>query len=103
MYLIILQTRYADIKSLLQSKCGIQHVILDNLVTEGTGKKVTVGVAEDADAAILVRKINGLYWNEQQLYVEDVRSQKVSITYLLGNFCSDNKDFLKIHPLNYYY
>lgn len=37
-----------------------------------------MGVAEDADAAILVRKINGLYWNGHQLYVEDVRQQKVS-------------------------
>ncbi|KAJ2943080.1 hypothetical protein O0L34_g18771 [Tuta absoluta] len=70
--------KYADIKGLIQSKCGVTEVILDNLVNEGTTKKVTVGLADEGDGAILVRKINGIFVGGQQLYVEDVRQKKES-------------------------
>lgn len=75
--IFIFQTRYTDVKSLLQEKCGLTELILDNLVSEGNTKKVTVGLADEGDAAILVRKINGLYINGVQLYVEDKRKKKV--------------------------
>ncbi|KAL4707099.1 hypothetical protein ACJJTC_011425 [Scirpophaga incertulas] len=68
--------RYSDVKSLLQSKCGLNNLILDNLVSEGKKKKVTVGLAEDEDAAILIRNINGIYYEGNQLYVEDMRQSK---------------------------
>ncbi|KAI5638273.1 hypothetical protein NE865_09088 [Phthorimaea operculella] len=73
-----LNSKYADIKGLIQSKCGVTDVILDNLVNEGSTKKVTVGLADDGDGAILVRKINGIFVGGQQLYVEDVRQKKES-------------------------
>lgn len=70
--------RYADVKSLILSKCGLKEVILDNLVSDGrNSKRVTVGLAEEEDAALLVRHINGLYLEGRQLYVEDVRKKKV--------------------------
>lgn len=74
---MLFQIRYIDIKSLIQSKCGLNEVILDNLVPEGENKRVTVGLADEGDAALLVRKINGLYIGGCQLYVEDVRQKKV--------------------------
>ncbi|KAL0859927.1 hypothetical protein ABMA27_010252 [Loxostege sticticalis] len=71
--------RYADVKSLILSKCGLKEVILDNLVSDGrNSKRVTVGLAEEEDAALLVRHINGLYLEGRQLYVEDVRKKKSS-------------------------
>lgn len=78
-------------------------MILDDLVAEGFSKKVTVGVAEDADAAILTRKINGLFWNGQHLYVEDVRQQKVSFFLLFlcnlvqSLYCADYEVTIMSH------
>ncbi|XP_063543368.1 uncharacterized protein LOC134751812 [Cydia strobilella] len=66
-------TRYADVKSLLKDKCGLTEVIVDNLVNEGKSKKVTVGLATEDDGAFVVRKLNGLFINGQQLYIEDKR------------------------------
>ncbi|RVE44980.1 hypothetical protein evm_010405 [Chilo suppressalis] len=71
-------TRYSDVKTLIQSQCGLSEVLLDHLVKDGQYKKVTVGVVEEEDAAILVRKINGLYVQGAQLYVEDIRQKKKS-------------------------
>ncbi|XP_073965989.1 uncharacterized protein isoform X1 [Choristoneura fumiferana] len=71
-------TRYVDVKSMLQEKCGLTELILDNLISEGNTKQVTVGLADEGDAAILVRKINGVYLNGLQLYVEDKRKKKDS-------------------------
>lgn len=73
------QFRYVDVKNLLAQKCGLSELILDNLSIEGSTKKVTVGVSDDGDAAILVRKVNGLYVEGQQLYVEDVRKKRVRL------------------------
>lgn len=70
-----LNMRYGDIKDLLKDKCGLTDLILDKLTKDGDSKKVTVGVADDGDAAILVRKINGLYLGNLQLYVEDARKK----------------------------
>lgn len=52
---------------------------MDNLVNEGKTKKVTVGLPEEEDAAILTRNINGLYYDGRQLYVKDVRQKTVCI------------------------
>ncbi|CAG9116189.1 unnamed protein product [Plutella xylostella] len=73
-----LNMRYGDIKDLLKDKCGLTDLILDKLTKDGDSKKVTVGVADDGDAAILVRKINGLYLGNLQLYVEDARKKQDS-------------------------
>lgn len=73
------QTRYCDLKQMIQQNCNLREIILDNLVNDGKGnKKVTVGLAEESDAAILVRKINGLFVGGNQLYVENVKQNKVS-------------------------
>ncbi|XP_039761504.1 uncharacterized protein LOC120634784 isoform X2 [Pararge aegeria] len=68
--------RFFDVKSLIQDECGFDEVILDNLTDEGDTKRVTVGLADEGDAAILVRKINGLYLGGRKLFVEDVRQKK---------------------------
>lgn len=77
--LIIFQYGYSDVKVLLLQKCGLSELILDDLMSEGSTKRVTVGVADDGDAAVLVRKVNGLYVEGQQLYVEDARKKRVSL------------------------
>lgn len=72
------QTRYSDIKSLILTKCGFTDLILDNLTHgDNNSKKVTVGLAEEEDAAILVRKINGLFVDGRQIYVETVTKKQV--------------------------
>lgn len=77
------QTSYADVKSLIHSKCGLTDVILDNLMSQDSaGKKVTVGVTDEHDAAIIIGKINGIFINGHQLVVEN-RQKKVSIAILL--------------------
>lgn len=69
---------------MIQLKCNLTEIILDNLVNDGKGnKKVTVGLAEEADGAILVRKINGLFVGGNQLHVENVKPNKVSKQFLL--------------------
>lgn len=69
---------------MIQLKCNLSEVILDNLVSDGKGnKKVTVGLAEESDGAILVRKINGLFIGGNQLYVENVKQKKVCKQFLL--------------------
>lgn len=86
-YLLLMlkfQTRYCDLKLMIQQNCNLKEIILDNLMSDGKGnKKVTVGLAEEGDAAILVRKINGLFVGEHQLYVENVKQNKVSECFLL--------------------
>ncbi|XP_072933938.1 uncharacterized protein [Epargyreus clarus] len=69
-------TRYTDVKTLLKEKCGLTELIVDNLVAEGNSKKVTVGLADERDAGLVLRNINGLYIGNQQVYVEDVRQKK---------------------------
>lgn len=73
--------RYADIKDLLRDKCGFTDLILDNLTNDGKGKRVTVGLADENDANLLIARLHGYFLNGSQLYVEDVRKKKVS--YLL--------------------
>ncbi|XP_063390222.1 uncharacterized protein LOC134675849 isoform X2 [Cydia fagiglandana] len=77
-------TRYADVKSLLKDKCGLTEVIVDNLVNEGKSKKVTVGLATEDDGAFVVRKLNGLFINGQQLYIEDKRRPTADQPYRPG-------------------
>ncbi|XP_048000115.1 uncharacterized protein LOC125237173 [Leguminivora glycinivorella] len=77
-------TRYADVKSLLKDKCGLTEVIVDNLVNEGKSKKVTVGLATEDDGAFVVRKLNGLLINGQQLYIEDKRRSTADQPYRPG-------------------
>ncbi|CAG9790090.1 unnamed protein product [Diatraea saccharalis] len=86
-------TRYCDIKKLILTSCGLTEVLLDHLVNEGDYKKVTVGVAEEEDAAILVRKINGLYVEGAQLYVEDIRQKKKSTEQPYRPMSNSNKDY----------
>ncbi|XP_037293004.1 uncharacterized protein LOC115450880 [Manduca sexta] len=69
-------TRYSDVKNLIQKQCALNNVILDNLVNEGTYKKVTVGVAEEGDAVVIERKLNGMMLGGNSLYVEDMRKKK---------------------------
>uniref|UniRef100_A0A2A4JQX4 Uncharacterized protein n=1 Tax=Heliothis virescens TaxID=7102 RepID=A0A2A4JQX4_HELVI len=71
-------TRYSDVKNLIMGKCGLTEVILDNLVPhrENGSKKVTVGLAEEEDAAILVRKLNGLLLGGHQLVVESLKKKQ---------------------------
>ncbi|PZC82857.1 hypothetical protein B5X24_HaOG209300 [Helicoverpa armigera] len=73
-------TRYSDVKNLILAKCGPTEVILDNLVPhrENGSKKVTVGLAEEEDAAILVRKLNGLLVDGNQLIVESVKKKQTT-------------------------
>lgn len=62
---------------MIQQQCGLTEIILDNLVSDGKGnKKVTVGLAEESDAAILARKINGSFIGGNQLFVENVKNVK---------------------------
>lgn len=78
LFILKFQTRYCDLKQLIQLKCNLSEIILDNLVSDGKGnKKVTVGLAEESDAAILVRKVNGIFIGGNQLYVENVKQNKV--------------------------
>ncbi|XP_032524272.2 uncharacterized protein LOC116775501 [Danaus plexippus] len=67
---------YIDIKQLIQDQCGLSEAILDNLLDEGNRKRITVGLAEEEDAAILMRKLNGTLYKNRVLYVEDVRQKK---------------------------
>ncbi|XP_038217039.1 uncharacterized protein LOC119835977 [Zerene cesonia] len=70
---------YNDVKDLIKKNCGLDEVILDNLVNDKPGtKRVTVGLAEESDAAIFVRKINGMFIKGHQLFVENVRQKKAS-------------------------
>ncbi|XP_047037634.1 uncharacterized protein LOC124642920 [Helicoverpa zea] len=73
-------TRYSDVKNLIMAKCGPTEVILDNLVPhrENGSKKVTVGLAEEEDAAILFRKLNGLLVDGNQLIVESVKKKQTT-------------------------
>lgn len=80
--------RYADIKDLLRDKCGFTDLILDNLTNDGKGKRVTVGLADENDANLLIARLHGYFLNGSQLYVEDVRKKKVS--YLLSYNCDLN-------------
>lgn len=71
-------TRYTDVKALIQSNCGLSEVILDNLVNDvNNTKKVTVGLPEEEDAAILTRKINGMMVEGKILYVEALKKKQV--------------------------
>ncbi|XP_028027645.1 uncharacterized protein LOC114241106 [Bombyx mandarina] len=71
-------TSYADVKSLIHSKCGLTDVILDNLMSQDSaGKKVTVGVTDEHDAAIIIGKINGIFINGHQLVVENRQKKPV--------------------------
>ncbi|KAJ0170490.1 hypothetical protein K1T71_013861 [Dendrolimus kikuchii] len=70
-------TRYTDLKALLLSQCGlVDGYVLDNLVADGTCKTVTVGLAEEDDAALLARKINGYNYKGNSLYVQDLKKNK---------------------------
>ncbi|CAG4975182.1 unnamed protein product [Colias eurytheme] len=70
---------YNEVKDLFKRNSGLDEVILDNLVDDKPGtKRVTVGLAEESDAAIFVRKINGMYIKGHQLFVENVRQKKAS-------------------------
>ncbi|CAH0598738.1 unnamed protein product [Chrysodeixis includens] len=70
------RTRYQDIKTLLKEKCGLTEFILDNLTghTENS-KQVTVGLPEEEDAALLMRKLNGHYHEGYHLRVEPVKKK----------------------------
>ncbi|CAG9572962.1 unnamed protein product [Danaus chrysippus] len=69
---------YHDVKQLIQDECGLSEAILDNLLNEGNRKRITVGLAEEADAALLMTKLNGKLYKNRVLYVEDVRQKKYS-------------------------
>lgn len=59
-----------DIKDLVLAKCGINEIILDNLVPhENHTKKVTVGLAGEEDATIFMRNVNGVFMNGHRLQV----------------------------------
>ncbi|XP_045780887.1 uncharacterized protein LOC123877979 isoform X2 [Maniola jurtina] len=76
---IPMHMKFYDVKNLIQEKCGFKEVILDNFTAEGNNnKRVTVGLADEGDAALLVRKINGLFLSGCQLFVEDMRQKKSS-------------------------
>ncbi|VVC92982.1 unnamed protein product [Leptidea sinapis] len=74
------QMRYSDVRDFLISKSGIQQLILDNLIHEKSGSKqqVTVGLVDESDAAIFVRKINNLYLDGEPIYIENV-GQKMEL------------------------
>ncbi|CAH0718537.1 unnamed protein product, partial [Brenthis ino] len=71
----------AGIKQLIKDNCNISEVILDNFLNEGQGKRVTVGLADEGDAALLVRKINGMFMNGYHIFVEDIRQKKTEQPY----------------------
>lgn len=90
------KTRYVDVKSLIHSKCGFKEVILDNLTSESNDtKRVTVGLAEEEDAAILVRKINGLFVDGQQLYVETIKKKAASAVMDFGGNQKEQQPMLQ--------
>lgn len=63
--------RYQDIKTILTTKCGLNEFILDNLTAHTLKtKKVTVGLPEEEDAALVMRKINGHNFEGNFLVVE---------------------------------
>lgn len=65
----------------MQAQCGLNDgYVLDNLVSEGKSKKVTIGLAEEEDAAMLFRKLNGYNYKGNSLYVQDVKKSSVSLS-----------------------
>ncbi|XP_026743447.1 uncharacterized protein LOC113505117 isoform X2 [Trichoplusia ni] len=65
------KVRYQDIKTILTTKCGLNEFILDNLTAHTLKtKKVTVGLPEEEDAALVMRKINGHNFEGNFLVVE---------------------------------
>ncbi|CAK1549175.1 unnamed protein product [Leptosia nina] len=66
------------IKEFLRRQCGMDQFILDKLEDENSlSKRVTIGVAEETDAAILVRKVNGFNLFGHQLYIEVIGQNKL--------------------------
>ncbi|VVC92969.1 unnamed protein product [Leptidea sinapis] len=62
-----------EIKDFIIAKSGIQQLVVDNLMYEKSGKKqVTVGLLNEGDAAIFVRKINSLYLYGEPIYIDNV-------------------------------
>ncbi|CAK1595054.1 unnamed protein product, partial [Parnassius mnemosyne] len=81
--------RYSDVKALIRDRCGLTDLILDNLTyVHPDSYKVTVGLTNENDAAIIFNNLNGLDCLGQKLYVEDLRKKKQSsksLDYTGGN------------------
>lgn len=70
--------RYEEVKALIKEKCHLTNIIVDNLVLETTlTRKVTIGLSDDNDAAIVFKELNGLVLGGRKIVVEDPRKNKV--------------------------
>lgn len=70
--------RYEEVKALIKEKCHLTDIIVDNLVLETTlTRKVTIGLSDDNDAAIVFKELNGLVLGGRKIVVEDLRKNKV--------------------------
>ncbi|XP_041985745.1 uncharacterized protein LOC121738013 isoform X2 [Aricia agestis] len=69
--------RLGRIRQLIHDQCRIDDVILDNLVNDNRGKRVTVGLVDQEQASLVMAKLNGYFLDGHKLQVEHVQ-KKVS-------------------------
>lgn len=73
---------------------------MDNLVNDvNNTKKVTVGLPEEEDAAILTRKINGMMVEGKILYVEALKKKQVCESFKAYMYLSSGLLFYKLKTI----
>ncbi|CAH2061910.1 unnamed protein product, partial [Iphiclides podalirius] len=95
--------RYNDVKDLIKDRCNLTDIILDNLMMETTlTRKVTIGLTDENDAAIVFKELHGLVLSGRKLIVEDLRKTKDSGIHFELPMAQDQTNMMQTkHALTY--